>query len=87
MHTGFVPNGASQNLDWPLTISISNLMYQKSINGQQTYSTSTKPSQDIWLSYGEVDSAIRNENAASPGAAASLMTGLTAAGAVYFGRQ
>lgn len=90
MSTGFVPNFNPNGgaLEFPLTVTIRNLVYQKSITGSQTFTTSTTPSQDLYIGYAEVDSGIRSENnAASQGASISVMAGLAATGAAYFGHQ
>lgn len=85
MGTGFIPNGHQ----WPIKLTITNLVYQKSIVGTQNYNSATDmPVQDLYFIYGESDSTVNLiAGGASSGASLGLGAGLAAAGAAYFGAQ
>jgi hypothetical protein len=70
MDTGFVPN----NFKWPITITITNLKYTKSVSTGTTYSTSNAPpSSDLMIFYDEVDTPANAPGAAPWSAAPSFM--------------
>jgi hypothetical protein len=85
MGSGFIPN----QRNWPLKVTIANLVYQKSITGLQSYSTASLPEQDLYFVYGEVDSTITQAELgkADAGAKLGVAAGLAAASAAYFGQQ
>lgn len=50
--TGFVPN----DVQWPITMKITNLVYEKQVKSGTKFTSSDLPSQDIYFIYSEVDS-------------------------------
>merc|ERR1711959_795081 len=81
MATGFIPNTRT----WNLKLTITNLVYQKSIVGAKTYTTNSMSEQDLYFVYGEADSTINSFELGNAPARAKLGlgAGLAAAGAAY----